>query len=646
MSVEDLVLTFALQGTPADGIWLGRLVEMLRPRRGQDGSRLLDQFLTTLESCPDLLTQMQTAFWAFLEAHPVRSLLAEGDMHLDRSLLASLATRCLGKVLPPAPQAGSLQDEVRRALDQPRDAAWLEHIDAEVVARALRLFTPPPEHPLHHGLHVEVVGALDIVAHRLAGQGLECEVLRRAPELNKQLNPFLEQAREIDRMVHEKDPDDVHLQVLLNQCQEVILKVRSRARREGTSMQLTYALVAAEQSIARLRVLLNIALGRLTLAERACFVLDLCLGETRRHSVRDLMQHHLSLMALRVTHHAGETGHHYIAENRSQLLKLFLSAAGAGGIVAAMAMVKIEIAALHLPLFFQSFFFGLNYALGFVLIHLLGFTVATKQPAMTAATLAATLSEDWSGRGTPDLRGIADKCLHTLRSQSAAILGNVLLALPVAVLISWMWYAQFGVPTAGAEKAVQLLHELDPFGSLALFHAALAGVGLFLTGLFSGYVDNLAAYYGIAERLRHSPLLRRLLGRRVQVWAGYADSESGALAGNLFLGFYLGMLGGFGQILGLPLDIRHVSFASANLGYAVQSLHPGWEVMLLSLLGVALIGCVNLLVSFGLALWLAIRARGLGWRAIAKVAQHLWSRLRQRPLRWSRPAPRQVFLTD
>ncbi|MCB5976870.1 site-specific recombinase [Acinetobacter baumannii] len=32
----------------------------------------------------------------------------------------------------------------------------------------------------------------------------------------------------------------------------------------------------------------------------------------------------------------------------------------------------------------------MNYSLGFILIHVLHFTVATKQPAMTAAALAAT----------------------------------------------------------------------------------------------------------------------------------------------------------------------------------------------------------------------------------------------------------------
>ena len=36
---------------------------------------------------------------------------------------------------------------------------------------------------------------------------------------------------------------------------------------------------------------------------------------------------------------------------------------------------------------------SLNYGLGFVLIHLLHFTVATKQPAMTANAIAASMGD-------------------------------------------------------------------------------------------------------------------------------------------------------------------------------------------------------------------------------------------------------------
>jgi site-specific recombinase len=83
----------------------------------------------------------------------------------------------------------------------------------------------------------------------------------------------------------------------------------------------------------------------------------------------------------------------------------------------------------------------------------------------------------------------------------------------------------------------------------------------------------------------------------------------------------LGGAGFIGHIFGLPLDIRHVAFASANLGYALGTLDFGLETTTLAwvVLGVALIAVTNLLVSFVLALSVALRARNLGMRAMFKA---------------------------
>jgi site-specific recombinase len=71
----------------------------------------------------------------------------------------------------------------------------------------------------------------------------------------------------------------------------------------------------------------------------------------------------------------------------------------------------------------------------------------------------------------------------------------------------------------------------------------------------------------------------------------------------------LGITGYIGYLLSLPLDIRHVAFASANLGYATAVPARALE-FLLYLVFVLLIGAVNLWVSFGLALYVALKARG------------------------------------
>jgi site-specific recombinase len=96
----------------------------------------------------------------------------------------------------------------------------------------------------------------------------------------------------------------------------------------------------------------------------------------------------------------------------------------------------------------------------------------------------------------------------------------------------------------------------------------------------------------------------------------------------------LGTAGTVGIILGLPVDIRHIAFSSANLGYAMVAFDFAlpWPTMLWAALGVALIGLTNLAVSFALALWMALKARGVLFRQKRELLRCLWERFRVAPL--------------
>ena len=52
----------------------------------------------------------------------------------------------------------------------------------------------------------------------------------------------------------------------------------------------------------------------------------------------------------------------------------------------------------------------------------------------------------------------------------------------------------------------------------------------------------------------------------------YVQAHLGGIMGNFLFGCMLGSTGVVGAILGLPLDIRHIAFSSANLGYALAGL--------------------------------------------------------------------------
>ena len=197
------------------------------------------------------------------------------------------------------------------------------------------------------------------------------------------------------------------------------------------------------------------------------------------------------------------------------------------------------------------------------------------------------------------------------------------------MLLSYFISRLSGGPLLTPEKAQHLLHDLSPIDSLAMFHAAIAGVCLFLGGLISGYYDNLAAYERIRERIEHATWLRRILGeQRLGRFAVYLDDNLGALAGNFFLGIMLTMVGTIGFLTGLPIDVRHVTLSSANFGLAISALDFAVDGIVLAkcLTGIALVGFINLTVSFSLALWVALRARGVGFGQSGTLVSILFQR--------------------
>ena len=339
------------------------------------------------------------------------------------------------------------------------------------------------------------------------------------------------------------------------------------------------------------------------------------------------------MLALRVTENASRTGEHYITTTRTEYFTLLRSAMGAGLIIAFMAALKLFVAKQQLPPMTEALIFSLNYGLGFMLIHILHFTVATKQPAMTASSIAASISE--SGGKNRDLESLSGIIVQTLRSQLAAIVGNVLVVVPVAMLIAWGIFAASGTHFITPEKAHHLLADIDPIHSPAIFYAAIAGVCLFLSGLIAGHHDNLAVYNKIPQRLKQLRWLERLLGEpRLARVANYVENNLGALAGNFYFGCMLGGVTAIGVLFGLPLDIRHVTFSSAYLGFSLIGLDfmLAPKEVLLAVLGIALIGLTNLMVSFALALSVAIKARKVTFPHWGMLLKSLGRRFRQHPL--------------
>nr|WP_036239756.1 site-specific recombinase [Massilia sp. JS1662] len=665
------------------------LVDRLRPRRASDHDYARAQVRTLtqlLKGHPGQAWTLRRYLTRLLETRRHTSLYSDVGILSNDGFFTELKKRIAYRILPPALDDLYLSDTLDRVLCREDDyqwiravpnADWLELFD--VIANAAA-----PDGTEHESAEssrarkVVLGGLLDAIrtlSCRVCALGLEPRLIHAHMEIEEVDSPFLMQNIEANKylddygrlMCGEVDmmEDARHLLVMLDQCEEVVLKIRRGALASGTSVALTYLLVALTQSIDRLRKLLFLVdtSGALpsaptvdveTLANEATpptepptslrraaavdLAQELAEAHNTKYEVRGLLRDNIDLLARNVTENASRTGEHYIAERRADLRGMFASSAGAGIIIGFMALIKILISYQHRAPLIEALLYSLNYAAGFMLVHVLHFTIATKQPAMTAARIAAALhdtAQRGSSRRQVDVDSMAALVNKVFRTQIVAVLGNLATVIPVAWAIALAWYWIFGTHLVNSVKAEHLIEDSHPWHSLALLHAAIAGVWLFVSGLVSGYYDNKAMYTRMGQRVQQLRWLRRLLGeeRRAR-FARYVEDNLGGLMGNFVFGVLMGITATVGFLLGLPLDVRHVTFSSANfaIGYVGlgQQLDP--ETIAITFLGIALIGMVNLLVSFGLALWVALRARKVRFRHGFRLLRALGRRLRAAPL--------------
>lgn len=625
---------------------LVRLIARLRPEdadHGEIATEAVRLAAEHLRESPAEAEAVRAALAAGLASARQEVFYAESGVRSALGFWLELTQRLGHRFLPPVTDPRALQAVLARLFDRADDHVWVAAVPDEDWLALLTAIGLPGGRPVGAQLRA-LLDACRVLSYRLAGTALDRELLHAEPALEEFESPFLAQnARLLPVLAACRDAgqgpahDDIReLEVLLDQCTRAIERVRRRGRENGVSIRLTYLLARMQQIIQRLAQLMAVLVAADARAPAVCLFKALLQAEQTGHRLLPFIADNVALVARNITESASRHGEHYIAATRSEWWQMAASAAGGGVIIAVMALIKMRLALLHLPPLTEALAYSLNYGLGFVLIHLLGFTVATKQPAMTAAAIAATVEES----RPRELDRLSSLVQCVTRTQFVAVLGNVGVALPLACLIAAVWPALFGTPVAPPAKLAGLLQDIHPLQSAALLYAAVAGLGLFLSGLVSGFFDNKARYHHLANRVAHAPRLVGLLGEARAARVGvYLDTHIGAVLGNLFFGFYLGMAGAVSVLTGLPIDIRHVAFSSANLGTAVTGLglEATREILPWAVAGVIGIALVNLLVSFSLALYVAMKSRRLGAQQMLRLGQRVLREFLRRPFDFVRP---------
>ena len=316
---------------------------------------------------------------------------------------------------------------------------------------------------------------------------------------------------------------------------------------------------------------------------------------------------------------------------------MFWKASGGGVIVGGLCVLKLLYGYIPGSDFSHAFLYAFNYAMGFIMIYLMNYTLATKQPAMTAATMAKVLSEGENTRKNyVDFAHLVSKLFRT---QFIAFMGNVLFAFPIALAIIYGMDVIFKQNFA-VEKSVKMLKDLDPVQSKAIFHACIAGFFLFISGIISGNIGNSSVFYHIPKRIEKNPFLNYFVGKNTAKGLSeyYAKNWAGIIS-NFWFGIFLGITGPIGLFFGLDLDIRHITFASGNfaLGLYGADFSVSSATFWIAFGTVFLIGFFNFAVSFGLSMILAFQSRKVNFGEVKEIYREIFRYFMKNPFRFFLP---------
>ncbi|MCO6494788.1 MAG: recombinase [Bacteroidetes bacterium] len=643
--------------------YLAHIVQRLRPINYKNTAYSVDRFndfIFILEKDDFLLSGFREYIHRLIKNRKFSLLIADLGIVSSGGFRREIFKRFYHKILPIQPPENSMDYLVTNVFYHRKDHRWFSAIGEKSWQKLFDLLSFKPISELNNDSFVisELLFSIELLALRISGTAMDYSLLRMLPEYSGFDSPFINLQKDISIMVdgfkqgtHKRAEDDINVKqvkILIKQCQDYLKKAMENKERYGISFFTTIKFVRIQQQLDRLEFILNYLVEnneqKSEHIKTIHFLNQIIRLNAKKNNIREFLRTSTSLVAYQITQHTGKTGEHYITESRAGYRKMFFSAAGGGVIVGILCIFKAMLSNIDTSPFGQAFLYSFNYAMGFIAIYLFHFTLATKQPAMTAATLAKALKPE--RKGEVSYSNFADLFARLFRSQFIAFIGNVFLAFPVAILLFLVWKYVFGSDFLSAEHSRQMLNDVNFFKSKAIVHAALTGVFLFLSGLISGYYINRNIHDRISLRIKKHPILRKFFpDKALEKIANTYNKHIGGIAGNFLFGIMLGSTGAIGMFFGLDLGIRHITFAAGNLGLALLGLNFDITIgdIIIAVLCIGLIGFFNFIVSFVLSMIVALRSRNLKLFDIKPIFDAIWVRFKQNKRDFFFPPPKKIY---
>ena len=652
-------------GLVARHVWLHDLVAWIRGDGHSVAAAVarVTLLVDALRTQAEARYRLQALWGAVSDPLDIAVFLADYGFSTRNAFISEFAERLRLRLLPSTPETADAAELFSLVFCSRFDAQWLLALDDTLVEGLADVLQPTEHEPSATGEHAAeswaqaIPEAITICTSQVRANGFASEMRLRMSAAARASAPFHALAADVDhlrlaaQLVRDAHPDTVaekqaglegamqQLRTRLEACRAAAASVYTHLDEHGVSVTLVFRIRQLRERILRIRALMDCLAHERAGPNTVRLLGHLVQVGHDRRSLRALVASNSSMLAAKVTERSSEVGEHYITRDRGEYRDMLRKAAGGGVLTAVTTGLKFAVLAWGLSAFWNGLWSSLVYAASFIAIQLLHYTLATKQPAMTAPAMAAKL-RDLQSPGAIDL--FVDEVSNLVRSQVAAVLGNVGLVFPTVLLISATLQIVTGAPMVDAKTATYVLDSLQLLGPSLLF-AAFTGVLLFASSLVAGWTENWLVFNRLDSALRHNPRFTSRLGAsRAHTWATFLRNNISGLASNLSLGLMLGLVPAFAGFFGLGLDVRHVTLSAGQLAAACGSL--GWNVVRepafwWCVACIPLIGALNLGVSFYFAFRLALLSHNLGTLERSTIRAAIWQRFRSRPREFVWPGP-------
>jgi site-specific recombinase len=642
-------------------IWLEQLMFWVRtssihrhdfdPETGQLHNARLRFIISLLDRNLEWKTKVSATLRSLIKETSARSLFSQIGLNHQRSLFSEASDRLMKRVLPKPAQETELSELFLRIFEDESDSIWVRHIPSSLMGQLVDLvrYQAPKPEEIFVRWREDLEDALLILGARVAALGTLPEILQRLRPTQVHSLPLLNLSHILNEVVNTHRKRQSNLAFiqqsldLIEACREDIKVAYKALEHSGVSVGLVYTLENLSSALRRIELLLKLLLPpsdsspELTIQ----FLATLVDERLSQSTLRDLVTTNLHLISSKIVERAGASGEHYIARTRKEYFQMIRAGLGGGAVMVFTTLVKFSLNAMGAPLFFEGLFFSLNYAGGFVTLQLLGFTLATKQPSATASALAGKLRE-LEEQG--EVREFVNEVCRMTRTQFAALLGNLMLLIPLSISLDLLVLVLSGHHILPAETARYVLHSLNPIKSFTIPMAALTGVWLWLSSIVAGWFENWVVFRQLPQAIASQRRLIQVLGKaRAERIGEWVLNNATLFGGNISLGFFMGFTSVVGRFVGLPLDVRHVTLAACSLTLASGSLLSqgvNWKELILPIIGVLSVGFLNFAVGYSLSFAVAARARNVHTGALFRLFRAVRVRLRNRPTEFFFP-PRQ-----